>query len=115
MSILRTALISAIPLAISMIQGCNSDSAEKFNGEWIQVMEGKGLPDKISIACDAKTCEWRFNSGFSAYMSGRYKDNPEAKHLIFKDGALDLGLGGTATIQDDKLYYGGNVFIKNKT
>ncbi|MNM38140.1 hypothetical protein D3C76_829920 [compost metagenome] len=111
---IRIVAVTAFVSLMGLVSGCNSDSAEKFNGEWVQDMEGKGkdIPDKVVASCDTKVCEWKRYSGLEARMNEGDYGSPSVSNLVMVDGVLDFGMGRTATIKDGKLYFGGKVFSR---
>jgi hypothetical protein len=101
--------------AAALMSGCDSDRSMDFVGDWTQISEGNGYPDKITITCDNERCEWRSYLGFEAQMNGGLYGSPSVTNPPIVDGVLDWGHGKTAYVKDGKLHFGDKVFSRKQS
>ena len=114
-SIVKIKIITIATLAVAaLLSGCDSDRSMDYVGNWIQIREGKGYPDKITITCNSERCEWRSYLGFEAQMNGGVYGSPSVTNPPIIDGVLDWGHGKTAYVNDGKLHFGDKVFSRKE-
>lgn len=114
-AIVKMKIMTLATVAVAtLMSGCDSDRSMDFVGDWIQIREGNGYPDKITITCDSERCEWSSYLGFEAQMNGGVYGSPSVTNPPIVDGVLDWGHGKTAYVKDEKLHFGGKVFTRKQ-